>query len=264
MYCTVCVCVLVWNGNPTLLTTFLHFFIWNIFFSTLSLSLLAGYHGDKVRSCTAQQALFFSGFAQTRESPPSRLTHRHHIFLQRFLFCLFSLCFCSSHSSSAVFLLSVPLAFMLIDLCLTLLSVQKALVWAPILVVGEMKTHTHTHRLLTHPCMFILAFWVSSESPQRLSEGASFFLVLFHALAKLARLKWVILSLEVSDKMLQRFCCEDVFTQQLYKLYAVMTMVLESFCEACQIFLSMMIRILNTKTYSFIYYGKWPHLKTLL
>lgn len=27
----------------------------------------AGYHGDKVRFCTVQQALFFSGFAQTRE-----------------------------------------------------------------------------------------------------------------------------------------------------------------------------------------------------
>lgn len=67
---------------------------------------------------------------------------------------------------------SVSLAFIPIDLCLTLLFVEEALVWAPILIVRERDTLTHL--LLTHPCMLILAFWVFSENPQRLSEGASF------------------------------------------------------------------------------------------
>lgn len=35
-------------------------------------------------------------------------------------------------------------------------------------------THTHTQLLLTHPGVLILAFWVSSAKPQRLSDGASF------------------------------------------------------------------------------------------
>lgn len=82
---------------------------------------LAGYHGNKVRSCTVQQALFFNGFAQTSESPhpnpcllilisSSSIISSFLLFLSVFLFQLSFL-----HS----LIHSVSLCFILIDLWLT-------------------------------------------------------------------------------------------------------------------------------------------------
>ncbi len=67
-------------------------------------------------------------------------------------------------------------------------------------------THRHTQLLLTHPCVLILAFWVSSEKPQRLSEGASFSCCLASCSFRIGTtVVWVILGLRLSDKMVQLF-----------------------------------------------------------
>lgn len=87
-------------------------FFFIIFFSY---HFTAGYHGDKVQYCTVQQELFFSGYAQIRESHFFTFSSSLHplpclkfstpvlclaflpIFLLICCICSFFICLCQNH-----------------------------------------------------------------------------------------------------------------------------------------------------------------------